>query len=156
MGKLVNGFSRREFLGSLAAISLSGLPAPSARADARYRRYSATSTQGKKMLASYAKGVSAMLQLPPQNPHNWFRNAFVHFMDCPHGNWWFYVWHRGYIGYLEQTIRTLSKDPAFAFPYWDWTTSPELPAGIFQAVLDPVSSKYLPFTRDLDTFTKFI
>ena len=57
------------------------------------------------MLASYAKGVEAMLKLPADHPQNWFRNAFIHLMDCPHGNWWFYVWHRGYVGYFERTIR---------------------------------------------------
>jgi tyrosinase len=67
-------------------------------------------------LASYAKGVEAMLKLPADHPHNWFRNAFVHLMDCPHGNWWFYVWHRGYLGYFEQTIRSLSGDADFALP----------------------------------------
>src|SRR4051794_19791476 len=156
MGKLVNGFSRREFLGSLAAISLSGLPALSARADARYRRYSATSAEGKKMLASYAKGVGAMLQLPPQNPHNWFRNAFVHFMDCPHGNWWFYVWHRGYIGHFEQTIRKLSNDPDFALPFWDWSELPRIPDEMFDGVLTPTDQVYAPYSKDLPTFTSFI
>ena len=57
--------------------------------------------EGQKMLASYAKGVDAMLKLPADHPQNWFRNAFTHLMDCPHGNWWFYVWHRGYLGYLR-------------------------------------------------------
>ena len=55
-----------------------------------------SSPNGQKMLASYAKGVEAMLKLPADDPRNWFRNAFIHLMDCPHGNWWFYVWHRGY------------------------------------------------------------
>jgi len=43
------------------------------------------SSGGKKALASYVKGVEAMLKLPADNPRNWFRNAFVHLMDCPHG-----------------------------------------------------------------------
>ena len=77
------------------------------------------------MLASYAKGVSAMLQLPPQHPHNWFRNAFVHFMDCPHGNWWFDVWHRGHLGHFEQQSK-LSSDADFALPFWDWSELPRI------------------------------
>ena len=64
---------------------------------------------GKKALASYAKGVRAMLKLPPDPPQNWFRNAFIHIMDCPHGELVVLcVWHRGYLGYFEQTIRNLS------------------------------------------------
>jgi len=47
------------------------------------------------------------------------------------------VRHRGYLGYFEQTIRALSIDANFAIPYWDRTTYPELPAGVFDGVLDP-------------------
>lgn len=44
------------------------------------------------------------------HPHNWFRNAFVHIIDCPHGNWWFYVRYRSYVVYFEQTLRKLSRN----------------------------------------------
>lgn len=81
-----NGLHRRTFLASAAtATGMAALGAAPARA-ARYTRYNVTSTEGRQMLASYAEGVAAMLQLPPDHPHNWFRNAFTHFMDCPHGN----------------------------------------------------------------------
>jgi tyrosinase len=108
------------------------------------------------MLASYAKGVSAMLQLPPQDPQNWFRNAFVHFMDCPHGNRWFYVWHRGYLGLLEQTIRKLSGDPDFALPFWDWSYLPRIPDEMFDGILTPTDQAYEPYSKDLATFTSSI
>jgi tyrosinase len=113
-----------------------------AQTPARYRRYNVTSLEGQRALASYAIGVQAMLNLPPTHPQNWFRNAFVHLMDCPHGNWWFYVWHRGYLGYFEQTIRTLSGDANFAIPYWDWTQLPEIPQSMFNGVLTPTDSAY--------------
>jgi hypothetical protein len=74
-----------------------------------------------KNLQSYQTAVQEMLKLPPADPRNWYRNAFVHLLDCPHGNWWFLPWHRGYLGWFEQTCRELSKDPTFALPYWDWT-----------------------------------
>lgn len=108
------------------------------------------------MLASYARGINAMLKLPADDPRNWFRNAFVHLMDCPHGNWWFYVWHRGYVGYFEQTIRTLSGDPQFAMPYWDWTELPRIPPAMFDGVLTPTDSAYAPYTRNLAVFTQFM
>src|SRR5215469_1650536 len=119
-----SGTSRRHFLkASIAALGATALPKRMAfgQAGAKYIRHNATSEAGKRALDSYAKGVEAMLKLPPEHPQNWFRNAFIHLMDCPHGNWWFYVWHRGYLGYFEQTIRSLSDDPDFALPYWDWT-----------------------------------
>jgi tyrosinase len=58
-----------------------------------------------------------MLALPPEDPRNWYRHALVHTIDCPHGNWWFLPWHRGYLGWFEQICRELSNDPAFALPY---------------------------------------
>src|ERR1700709_1266364 len=109
MSQLHFRWSRRAFLASLAA-SGAALPFAKARAATKYRRHNVTSPEGRKMLASYAKGIEAMLKLSPDHPQNWFRNAFVHLMDCPHGNWWFYVWHRGYLGHFERSIRALSGD----------------------------------------------
>lgn len=153
------GTTRRHFLKT--SLATAGTAALSrhlslAQTPAKYRRYNVTSPGGQKALASYAKGVQAMLNLPADNPQNWFRNAFIHLMDCPHGNWWFYVWHRGYVGYFEQTIRKLSGDPTFAMPYWDWTQLPQIPDSMFNGVLTPTSSPFAPYTKDIGTFTSFI
>ena len=153
------GSTRRHFLKtSLATAGAAALPQGFALAQAptKYRRYNVTSPNGQKALASYAKGVQAMLNLPADHAQNWFRNAFIHLMDCPHGNWWFYVWHRGYLGYFEQTIRALSGDPSFAMPYWDWTQLPQIPDSMFNGVLTPTDSAYTRFTKDIGTFTSFI
>jgi len=153
------GTTRRHFLKT--SLATAGTAALSrrlalAQAPAKYRRYNVTSPAGQKALASYAKAIRIMLKLPADHPHNWFRNAFVHLMDCPHGNWWFYVWHRGYVGYFEQTIRNLSCDPTFAMPYWDWTQLPRIPDSMFDSVLTPIDSAFAPYTKDIDTFTSFI
>ena len=149
--------TRRDFLLSAAAAAgAAALPVAPARAAAKYTRYNVTSPQGQKMLASYAKGVEAMLKLPADHPQNWFRNAFVHLMDCPHGNWWFYVWHRGYVGYFERGIRALSGDKDFAMPYWDWTQLPQIPDGMFDGVLTPASPAFEPYTGNLARFTAFL
>lgn len=155
---------RMMALSAAAAAASSTVPSLSARAkDAaapakapKYRRYDVNSTEGQAQLASYARAIEKMLALPPTHPHNWFRQSFIHFMDCPHGNWWFYIWHRGYIGYFEQIIRRYSGDANFTLPYWDWTVSPRIPESMFKGVLTPVDNAYLPYTRDLETFTKFI
>ena len=97
-----------------------------------------------------------MLKLPPDHPQNWFRNAFIHLMDCPHGNWWFYVWHRAYLGYFEQTIRNLSGDDTFAIPYWDWTTQPQIPGPMFAGVLTPQDMAFEPYTGNLSLFTSLL
>src|SRR3954466_3104309 len=150
-------YSRRNFLATAAvAAGVAAYPFAPARAAAKYTRYNVTSPEGQKMLASYAKGVEAMLKLPADHPQNWFRNAFTHFLDCPHGNWWFYVWHRGYIGYFERTIRALSGDADFAMPYWDWTELPQIPDGMFDGVLTPTDNAFAPYTGNLAKFTSFI
>jgi len=125
-----------------------GQPAATA---ARYRRYSVNSRMGARMLASYARAVRAMLALPPEDPRNWYRHAMIHAMDCPHGNWWLLPWHRGYLGWFEQICRELSGDPQFALPYWDWTADPQVPAGLFDGVLDPNHSAYIPTAADFES-----
>ena len=134
------------------------LPLDHARAQskAKWTRYNVTSAGGKKALSSYAKGVEAMLKLPADHPQNWFRNAFIHILDCPHGNWWFYVWHRGYVGYFEETIRSLSGDPDFAIPYWDWTTLPQIPDSMFDGILTPQDMAFEPYIGNFAKFTNFI
>lgn len=161
-------FTRRTFLSStLTALGAAALPWTPALASAagrsaaspqlaRYRRSNVSSPEGQRMLASYARGVKAMLALPATHPLNWFRVSFIHLMDCPHGNWWFYVWHRGYVGYIEQAIRQFSGDPDFAMPFWDWTGQPHIPAGMFDGVLTPVDAGYEPYTGNLAKFTAFM
>src|SRR6516165_5731716 len=151
----IEQITRRCFLGAMAATA-AALPVKRALGAAKYKRCNVTSAEGRKALASYAKGVEAMLKLPVDHPHNWFRNAFIHLMDCPHGNWWFYVWHRGYLGYFEQTIRSLSGDVDFALPYWDWTELPQVPDGMFNGVLSPTHDAYEAYTENLAVFTAII
>jgi tyrosinase len=147
------GLSRRGVLGSAAA-SLAVNPIGSALAQpkARYTRYNVNSAKGQEMLKSYAVAVKRLMALKPDDPNNWFRNAFTHTLDCPHGNWWFFVWHRGYLGWLEQTLRAASGNPDFAIPYWDWTESPRIPAAMFDDVLNPSNPPFSPFIKDFQTF----
>src|ERR1700674_2254856 len=158
MLKTNSSLPRRDlFKTTIAAVGAAALSRfAAAQGSAKYTRYNVMINGGRMELASYAKGVEAMLKLPADHPQNWFRNAFIHLMDCPHGNWWFYVWHRAYLGYFEQTIRNLSGDNTFAMPYWDWTTLPQIPDSMFDGVLTPQNDKFDPFTRNLGEFTSFI
>ncbi|MGB7845197.1 MAG: tyrosinase family protein [Candidatus Acidiferrum sp.] len=159
MFKTNSRLTRRHFLKTaIAAVGAAALPVDAAAAQdaAKYTRHNVMSDGGKKALASYAKGVEAMLKLPADHPQNWFRNAFIHVLDCPHGNWWFYVWHRGYLGYFEQTIRNLSGDDTFAMPYWDWTTLPQIPDSMFDGVLTPHDVAFEPYTSNLALFTSLL
>ena len=133
-----------------AALALSSaLPRAAAAQTKRYRRSNSGSAAGKKALASYKKAIRAMLALPPSDARNWYRIAIVHALDCPHGNWWFLPWHRGFLGWFEQICRELSGEPDFALPYWDWTAEPRIPAEMFEDVLSPADGAYM------DSFLEF-
>jgi len=160
--------SRRRFLAASAAAALAStlprdflLARPAVKA-AKHRRLNLSDPKAARMLASYEKAIKAMLLLPPTDPRNWYRNALTHLLDCPHGNWWFLVWHRGYLGWFEETCRQLSGDANFALPYWDWTALPRVPASFFKGALDPSNPAYISsfaafksaFTAPLDAFWK--
>src|SRR5271167_942382 len=72
-GKMrIDRVTRRTFLGAMAATAVA-YPIEPALSAAKYRRCNVTSAEGQKALGSYAKGVEAMLKLPADHPHNWFR-----------------------------------------------------------------------------------
>jgi hypothetical protein len=93
-------------------------------------------------LESCKRAIRAMLALPPNDARNWYRQAIIHVLDCPHANWWFLPWHRGYLFHFEDICRQLSGDPEFALPFWDWTRSPRVPDVLFEDVLTPTHELY--------------
>ena len=97
---------------------------------------------GATGLETYKRAIRAMLSLPPTDPRNWYRQAIIHLLDCPHGNWWFLPWHRGYLFHFEEICRQLSADDSFALPFWDWTAAPRVPAVLFDDVLTPTHELY--------------
>ena len=146
-----SNLTRRSLLGAGAAlVAANAMPSGALAQGAKYRRWEITDpAMPPRVLESYKKGISKMLSLPPTDPRNWYRNAFVHVFDCPHQNWWFLAWHRAYLGWLEVTLRDLSEDKDFALPYWDWTKTPRVPAAMFEGVLDPNNAGFVP------TFNQF-
>lgn len=143
--------TRRGLIGGGAALlGANMLPTPASAQAARFRRFEISDpAMPARVLASYKAGVARMLTLPPSDPRNWYRNAIVHVLDCPHGNWWFLAWHRAYLGWFEATVRELSGDSEFALPYWDWSKAPRVPAAMFDGVLDPNNGAFI------GTFTQF-
>jgi tyrosinase len=151
-----SGMTRRALLTGGAAVAamaaVAALPGGRvlAQAPARYRRFNVASPEGQAMLVSYEKAVRALLQLPPTDPRNWYRLAFVHYLDCPHGNWWLFPWHRGFTGWAEEIVRQASGNPDFAFPFWDWTANPEVPAAMSMGALTPTDPAFI---QDINAFT---
>jgi hypothetical protein len=71
-------------------------------------------------------------------------------LDCPHGNAWFFPWHRGYLYWFECIARKLTGNPNFAVPYWDVTKSAIMPSFFFRGdLLDTTAKGYV---HDLEEF----
>src|SRR5262249_41261837 len=135
--------TRREVVTGAVALGLASTwPTPLFAQD-HVRRSVTGRDADPAMLAAYKRAVRAMLQLPPSDPRNWYRQAVVHVIDCPHHNWWFLPWHRGYLYHFEQICRKLSGVETFALPFWDWTATPRVPDAMFEDVLTPTDSAYL-------------
>lgn len=72
----------------------------------------------------------------PLDPLGWAQHWWHHSVFCAtntftyqiHYGWWFLPWHRAYLANLEQKIRRILNEPAFALPYWDWTQNSDIPA----------------------------
>jgi tyrosinase len=80
------------------------------------------------------------------NPKGWRSLALIHQNYCPHGNWFFFPWHRAYLDYFEQICReALPVGNSFTLPYWDWSKNPYLPAE-FWGQDNPLNDP----TRELD------
>ncbi|MEM7585333.1 MAG: tyrosinase family protein [Acidobacteriota bacterium] len=156
-GKSIFGLSRRQFVvGASALAAASSLPGraafgASSKSTASYLRRNVENSSTQQTLENYGKAVTAMLKLPGTDPSNWYRQALVHTLDCPHGNWWFLPWHRGYLGWFEEICRKQSGDPAFALPFWDWTAQPYVPPAFIGTALDPTTSI---FVDGFDQFTQ--
>ena len=76
----------------------------------------------------YKAAVAAMKALPSSDPRNWSNQATIHNNFCPHGNWFFFPWHRVYLFYFEEICRELTGEPSFGLPYWDWCVHPSIPS----------------------------
>jgi tyrosinase len=92
------------------------------------RRNIANLAANDPVVQAFKDGVQAMKNLPGSDRRSWTAQAQIHFDHCPHGNWWFLPWHRGYLLYFEAIIRKLSGYDDFALPYWNWTTTPSVPS----------------------------
>ena len=128
-----NWFSRRDFL---KAMGLTSLALATGACESCYnkiknrptRRNIANLAANDPIIQTYKDAVTAMKALPASDGRNWTRQAEIHNNHCTHGNWWFLPWHRAYLFNFEAICRKLTGNNDFALPYWNWTTSPSIPA----------------------------
>lgn len=84
-------------------------------------------------LETYRDFVGLMRNKPQTELVSWTGFANQHgdannFKYCPHGDWYFLPWHRGFVEMYEKAAAVLTNNPDFAMPYWNWTTLRQLPA----------------------------
>jgi hypothetical protein len=129
--------TRRQFLYA-AGLAVGGTVAgltfettAQAQQAVRVRPNIADLSEGSRALQALRDGVAAMKKLTqtsPRDPRGWKQQANIHLNFCPHSNWFFLPWHRAYLHYFEMICRDASGWSDFTLPYWDWTTSPAIPA----------------------------
>ena len=117
---------------------------------ARATRVNLHGPSGAAGAADLKSAMNKMLALPPDDPRNWYRQAMIHVLDCPHGNAWFFPWHRGYLHWFERIARKLTGKATWSLPYWDWTTNPNMHSTFFGA--NQLDTQNPGFIHDFATF----
>lgn len=97
----------------------------------RIRRSVWRQLESDPQLKDYAMAVKTLKALPESDRRHWKNLAATHRDSCPHGNSFFFPWHRAYLIYFEKICAEASGNPNFALPYWDWSESTRLPAPFF-------------------------
>ncbi len=134
----INPFSRRDFLkgAGLGAVGLTGLSLWAGGCESCRKKIESRPTRrnisnlapADPIIQTYKDAVAAMKALPLGDGRNWTKQAQIHQNHCPHSNWYFLPWHRAYLLYFERICRKLTGNDDFALPYWNWSTSPSIPA----------------------------
>jgi tyrosinase len=75
------------------------------------------------IISAWLDAVRMLKEPTRPAPINWTSLANIHgtaasFNQCPHGNWYFLPWHRGYLLMYERVVRQLTGFNDFALPYW--------------------------------------
>lgn len=113
------------------------------------------SARGREMMKVMQQAIKELHGKKIEDPRNMYRYAMTHTMDCPHGNWWFLPWHRGYMGYFEQICREVTGVKEFAIPYWDWSAVQQVPGVMYEPWLTPETNGFIPTFNDFyNTFAK--
>jgi tyrosinase len=87
-----------------------------------------TTPAAQQDIDTFKSAIIRMQQLPKTDPRNWTNQAAIHLNHCRHDSWLLFPWHTAYLYCLEEICRDLTGNPLFALPYWNWTTSPQIPA----------------------------
>lgn len=124
------GYSRRDFIkGASALMAPSLFSRPLLAQTGAVQRLEWNTFRTTRHYASLVNAIATMKEnTNPGDKRSWtyWVNAHVNF--CPHGVPYFLAWHRGYLYYFEQQLRAVSGNKALVLPYWDYYTTPQMPA----------------------------
>jgi tyrosinase len=128
MGK--QAYTRRDFIRGVSALALPSLAsAPLLAQTGAVQRQDWDTFRSGRSYPSLVNAIAAMKENPnPDDRRSWSYWVNVHINHCPHGAAYFLAWHRGFLYYFERQLRAVSGDSALVLPYWDYYTSPEIPA----------------------------
>lgn len=113
-------------VGATVAPWFPGLAAAQASAGPRleWQQFKTTS-----QYPAFVNAIATMRANPsPASPGSLTYWSNVHVNTCPHGVPYFISWHRGYLYYFEQQLRSVSGNPNLTLPYWNYYSSAALPA----------------------------
>lgn len=86
-------------------------------------------------LETYRHFVELMLAKKQSASVSWLGYSLQHgnyntgaYKYCPHGDWYFLPWHRGFVCMYENAARAFTGNKNFAMPYWDWSVDRDFPA----------------------------
>jgi tyrosinase len=138
--------TRRQMLkGSLGGLLWSALAFDPALAQTTLRQRLDWNTF--KTGANYASFLDAIKKMRANtnasDKNSWLYWTNIHVNYCPHGLPYFLAWHRGYINYFEQQLRTVSGNANLTLPYWNYYANPVIPAEF----TNPASTNPLYVTR---------
>lgn len=122
--------SRRKFIRtSASAFALLAVPAIGSGQTATRTRLEWQQFKNTRQYTSFLNAVRTMkANTNSGSPSSWAYWTNVHVNYCPHDIAYFLAWHRGYLYYFEQQLRTVSGDSTLTLPYWNYYRYPSMPA----------------------------
>ncbi|MDR5740479.1 MULTISPECIES: tyrosinase family protein [unclassified Caballeronia] len=121
---------RRAFVkGTASALALASLPKLAGAVTTPVVRLEWQAFKSTTHYASFLNAVRTMKGMTDASkPASWQYWVNVHRNYCPHSEPYFLAWHRGYMYYIEQQLKTTSGDTGLTLPYWDYYTYPVIPS----------------------------
>jgi len=146
--------SRRQFVRDLSCLSLSSIALSlfaggceswiDAIRNRPTRRMIRNTSEANHQVDIYRDAAAQMQGKSSSDARNWIQQASIHNNFCPHGNWFFFPWHRAYLFHFEKICQKLTGEKHFGLPYWNWGLDGHLPAGFW---LPPAANSLYDSTR---------